>query len=141
MNRLFTLQSALLTRLGSGEEAAWTALHMASAGTIAWNMAEELGDDPCLAACAASLKICAGVFSDGEDLRSFLHLLARFSDSECESLAAVVAGECVAPQDAALADTAQSAQVVAARQYGQPFADEEEQARYHRWTHRHALSF
>ena len=37
--------------------------------------------------------------------------------------------------------TAQSAQVVAARQYGQPFADEEEQARYHRWTHRHALSF
>lgn len=157
MNRLLAVQTALLELIDAqegklpqrDEPLSWERVHMASAARIGWLMAEERGEDPCLAACACAVhdigRIVTGrqeghAEAGREPVRGFLGGLELFSGGEIDLIACAVA--CHSSKTAIgspLEEIVKDADVVDCRLYGLPFTKEGQKERFDRWTHRHSL--
>lgn len=157
MNRLLAVQTAMLSLIqeqeGScpdrDESLSWERIHMVGSARLAWLMAEERGEDPCLAACACSVHDIGRVVTGRQEghaeagrqaSREFLAALDLFSPAELDAISAAVANHSKKDvQGTALEEIVKDADVVDSHLYGCPFSSPAHKARFERWTRRHAL--
>lgn len=157
MNRLLAVQTAMLSLIqeqeGScpdrDEPLSWERIHMVGSARLAWLMAEERGEDPCLAACACSVHDIGRVLTGRQEghaeegrqaSRAFLATLDLFSPAELDTISAAVANHSQKDvQGTALEEIVKDADVVDSHLYGCPFSSPAHKARFERWTRRHAL--
>lgn len=157
MNRLLAVQTAMLSLIqeqeGScpdrDEPLSWECIHMVGSARLAWLMAEERGEDPCLAACACSVHDIGRVVTGRQEghaeagrqaSREFLAALDLFSPAELDAISAAVANHSKKDvQGTALEEIVKDADVVDSHLYGCPFSSPTHKARFERWTRRHAL--
>ena len=157
MNRLLAVQTAMLSLIqdqeGScpdrDEDLNWERIHMVGSARLAWLMAEERGEDPCLAACACSVHDIGRVLTGRQAGHAeagrqacidFLAPLGLFSPAEIEVIAAAVAHHSQKDiQGTALEEIVKDADVVDSHLYGNPFSSPSHKDRFDHWTRRHAL--
>ena len=149
--RLLPLQTAYLQLIARQEGVLdhrdetldWERMHMASSARLAYLMAQERGEDPDLAACAAAIHDIgrvltgrqAGHAEAGEGpARAFLRETGLFSSQEIELLAAAVRNHSKKSEVGhPIEEIVKDSDVVDCYQYGLPFAREEQRARYQAW--------
>ena len=157
MNRLLTVQTAMLSLIQAqegkcaqrDEPLSWECIHMVGSARLAWQMAEERGEDPCLAACACSVHDIGRVLTGRQEGHAeagrqasldFLSSLELFSPAELEAISTIVANHSKKDiQGTCLEEIVKDADVVDCRLYGNPFPSPHHQDRFERWTRRHAL--
>ena len=157
MNRLLAVQTAMLSLIQAQEGScpdreeplSWEEIHMVGSARLAWLMAEERGEDPCLAACACSVHDIGRVLTGRQEghaeagcqaCREFLAPLDLFSPAELDTISSIVANHSKKDvRGTALEEIIKDADVVDTHLYGNPFPSPFHKERFERWTRRHAL--
>ncbi|MCI7146594.1 MAG: HD domain-containing protein [Firmicutes bacterium] len=128
------------------ESLAWERIHMASSASEAWRMAEELGEDPEIAACAAAVHDIGRVVTGRqaghaeagyEPAKAFLKATGLFDEEEIEIIAAAVRKHSSKTEcGTILEEIVKDADVIDCFRFGYPFDRPEKEQRYHRWKER-----